>query len=138
MASSTYSRDETIAAITGYYQQFVKMPYLEPSALRLAPEGGWTSINVNELKKRGRTDEAINLLRHLPYLENSGASYGPPIDVGCICIQYHKGSCYDKIIDEVLGLPRHVIPIGGMKDREGHFLLLDTHTGQQIRLLYRI
>lgn len=129
--ASTYSQDETVAAITDYYKFFTKLPYVDPSALHLAPSGGWPSINGTELRKRGKTAEAIELLRHLPYLQHESACDNWTIDAGCVCIQYHKGVCYKDITDDTKRLPDHVIPIAQMADRNGHYLLLDTHTGEK-------
>lgn len=90
---TTSSRDEIIAAITDFYKFYIQLPYLDSDALVFAPENdGWPNVNAAELRTRGRSDEAVELLRHLPYLENPSIRGGWTIDDGSDCIQYHKGA----------------------------------------------
>ena len=71
MTSTTYSRDATVAAITDFYKFYIRLPYLDSNALVLAPEdGGWPNIDATELRNRGKSDEVIELLRHLSYIEH--------------------------------------------------------------------
>lgn len=128
-ASSTYSRDEIITVVTDFYNFYIRLPYVDTSALVKAPEGGWPNINATELRNRGKTIEAIELLRHLPYLEHTSLRDGWTIDAGSKGIQYHKGACYNDSPESIKSLPRHVIPIADMTDRDGSYLLLDTETG---------
>ncbi|KAI1383414.1 uncharacterized protein F4822DRAFT_440513 [Hypoxylon trugodes] len=65
---SAYPRNEMIAAVHEFYAAIIKPPYIDPNALILPPAGGWLGVNEDELRKRGKTDEVIDLLRHLPYL----------------------------------------------------------------------
>lgn len=127
---SAYSRDETIAAITDFYAFYIKLPYVDHTALVFPPAGGWPKINATELHKRGKSNEAIELLCHLPYLEHSSIRGGWTIDSGSACIQYHNGVCYNDQPDAVKAFPGHVIPIADMVDRNGSYLLLDTETGK--------
>lgn len=128
---STYSRDETVAVITDYYNKLTRLPYVEPDAVRSAPEGGWTSINIEELRKRGKNDEVIELLRHLPYLETSNMGDRWSIIDGSECMQYHKGDYDDRWeMEPIAALPGHIIQISTMTDRNCSCLLMDTHTGK--------
>ncbi|CAD0095162.1 unnamed protein product [Aureobasidium mustum] len=131
MASASYSRNKTVAAITDFYKFCIRLPYLDPNALVLAPEdGGWPDISVTELRNRGRSDEVIELLRHLPYFEHPSLRGGWTIDSGSNCTQYHKGVCYNDSPDLIKSLPGHVVPIADPTDRNGCYLLLDTQTGK--------
>lgn len=125
-SSSNYSRDSTIAAITSFYRTFVKQPFVEPSALRLSPSTGWPGINTNELQKRGKSDEVIELLRHLPYLDGDEPWM---ISDETVCIPYHRGVCYKDDIDAIRNLPGHVVPVAEVEGRDGSHLLLDTKAG---------
>jgi hypothetical protein len=128
--SSTSSRDEIIATITDFYKFYIRLPYLDSNALVFAPENdGWPDVNATELRTRGRSEEAIELLRHLPYLENPSIRGGWTIDDGSDCIQYHKGACYNNNPELIKSLPAHIIPIADPTDRDGRYLLLDTQTG---------
>ncbi|KAG9567447.1 hypothetical protein KCU71_g3796, partial [Aureobasidium melanogenum] len=134
MTSTTYSRDETVAAITEFYKFYIRLPYIDPNALVLAPEdGGWPNIDATELRNRGKSDEVIELLRHLPYIEHPSFRGGWTIDSGSDCIQYHKGACYNDSPDLIKSLPGHVIPIADPTDRDGYYLLLDTQSGKITR-----
>ncbi|GAB7348911.1 hypothetical protein MBLNU459_g7601t1 [Dothideomycetes sp. NU459] len=128
-ANREYSPEVTVAAITNFYRTFIKLPYVEPGALRFPPDGGWTEVDADELKRRGKTDAVIDLLRHLPYLENKVQYDRWTIHDGCVGIDYHKGLCYEDNVDPIRNLPAHVIPVAEMLDRNGNHLLLDTHTG---------
>ncbi|KAG9529039.1 hypothetical protein KCU93_g3853, partial [Aureobasidium melanogenum] len=134
MTSTTYSRDATVAAITDFYKFYIRLPYLDSNALVLAPEdGGWPNIDATELRNRGKSDEVIELLRHLSYIEHHDFRGGWTIDSGSDCIQYHKGACYNNNPDLIKSLPGHVIPIADPTDRNGCYLLLDTQTGKITR-----
>jgi hypothetical protein len=66
----SYSRDETIAAITDYYQFLTKM-YLKESRVIYPPPDGWPNIvncDPKVLETLGKSDEVIGLLAHLPYI----------------------------------------------------------------------
>ncbi|KAG9657150.1 hypothetical protein KCU95_g2928, partial [Aureobasidium melanogenum] len=134
MSSTTYSRDETVAAITDFYKFYIRLPYIDRNALVLAPEdGGWPDIDATELRNCGKSDEVIELLRHLPYIEHPSFRGGWTIDLGSDCIQYHKGACYNNSPDLIKSLPGHVIPIADPTDRDGCYLLLDTQSGKITR-----
>ncbi|KAB5562952.1 hypothetical protein GE09DRAFT_765441 [Coniochaeta sp. 2T2.1] len=65
----TYSRQETVAAVTDFYQFLTKM-YMKESQVVYPPEGGWPSI-VNCYRDRlGKSDEAVGLLTHPPYIKD--------------------------------------------------------------------
>lgn len=128
-STSIYSRKGTIAAITDFYTFYIRLPYVNPTALVFPPASGWPNINATELQNRGKSNEVIELLRRLPYLEHPSIRGGWTIDSESECIPYHKGVCYNDTPDAVKNLPGHVIPIANMVDRNGSFLLLDTETG---------
>jgi hypothetical protein len=61
-----FSREETIAAIKDFYDFVTKM-YVDEGAFESPPEGGWPGITRESMKNFGKTDEIVELLRHLPY-----------------------------------------------------------------------
>ncbi|KFY12732.1 hypothetical protein V492_03697 [Pseudogymnoascus sp. VKM F-4246] len=63
----TYSRDECVAAVRGYYD-FLSQMYHEGSDVLSPPNGGWPAITQDNLRGLGKTDEVISLLRSLPYI----------------------------------------------------------------------
>jgi len=70
----TYSRADTIAAISDFYQFLVGM-YMKDSQVIYPPEEGWPSIinaDPDLLKSLGKSDEVLSLLAHLPYIRSPG------------------------------------------------------------------
>lgn len=67
------TRQETIDALTTFYRQVLRQPYLDDHVLKIPSLSGWEMINVDELRRQGKTETVIDLLKHLPYLEGSGA-----------------------------------------------------------------
>jgi hypothetical protein len=63
----SYSRDACIAAVRGYYPFLTKL-YLDDLQIVEPPAGGWPSISSDELQELDKTDEVIDLIRHLPYI----------------------------------------------------------------------
>lgn len=63
----SYSRDATIAAFRDYYQFLTKL-YLPESAIDEPPPEGWPTTTTESKRDLGKTDEVIELLRHLPYI----------------------------------------------------------------------
>lgn len=64
-----YSQDQVIAAVTDYYD-FLTRLHVKPEDIRRPPQGGWPEISQERFSKLGKTDKAINLLKHLPYVQN--------------------------------------------------------------------
>jgi hypothetical protein len=63
-----YSQAETITAVRDYYHFLVKM-YMDEANIVEPPDGGWPNITTESMKRINKTDEVIQLLRHLPYIE---------------------------------------------------------------------
>lgn len=64
---SLYSQDVCVAAITSLYES---LPHIAPSDIRYPPSSGWPEITQESLQAIGlrKTDQVVELLRHLPYL----------------------------------------------------------------------
>lgn len=73
----TYSREECIAEIRDYYYFLTKM-YLEESDVEEPPESGWPNITTEAMHGLGKTDEVVQLLRHLPYIRSGERAQGGP------------------------------------------------------------
>ncbi|EGD87508.1 hypothetical protein H112_06054 [Trichophyton rubrum D6] len=135
----TYSREECIAAVRGYYQ-FLTAMYLKESDILEPPEGGWPSVTPSAIQQLGKTNEVAALLRHLPYIRNLGN--GKPLTFPCSQFENWEESCMSiyqgrlelegiKECSEGHGpndVPPHVIGLtsGG---RINYPLLLDTELG---------
>ncbi|KAI1136857.1 hypothetical protein F5Y05DRAFT_88927 [Hypoxylon sp. FL0543] len=126
---SSYSLNEVVAAVREFYTAIIKLPYIDLDALVLPPPEGWPGVRDDELRKRGKTDEVITLLRHLPYLRNPGARAKWMLSPDTCEIAYCDGEMYDEIMDELQPTPSHCIWLTAHDSRDGVDLLLDTHTG---------
>jgi hypothetical protein len=71
-----YSRDECVATIRDYYEFLAKM-FMDSSFIIEPPQDGWPNITRESTKDLGKTEEVIELLRHLPYIESKPYSNHP-------------------------------------------------------------
>lgn len=121
-----------IDAISDYYRFLTRLPHINPDNLAFPPKPhGWQTINETELKARGRPDEAIEFLRHLPYLRNSEL---PPrsqnnITNDSLSIAYCDGEVEHSWLHAQQPTPGHVIWLANADTKEGHYLLLDIIAG---------
>lgn len=126
---SAFSRAAIITAIKEFYSILITLPYIPPSALVFPPEEGWDGVNSSELKARGKTDEVVELLRHLPYLKSTEARKRWMIGPDTVEIAYCDGELYDSVLDGIQPVPGHCIWLSDLESRDGTALLLDTHAG---------
>lgn len=101
-----YSRDETVAAVLAFYQQLIKHPYLDDSALITPPTSGWTTINEDSLRAIGKNDTVIDLSRHLPYLHDDR---GFPMQVQYETLAWDYTTDPTHWIDELHPIPSHCV-----------------------------
>lgn len=121
-----YSRDETVKAILTFYQQLIKHPYLDESALKIPPANGWDTIDTEALRALGKTGAVIDLLRHLPYLD--GRSDGYLIAYETFPVDFTISST--AMTEEVYPIPGHCVYLTEGLGREGYRLILDTEKGK--------
>ena len=129
LTETFYSRGEIIAAIQEFYELLIKLPYIAPNALVLPPKEGWSGVNAEELRRRGKTEEVIELLRHLPYLRAPMPGKRWMVGPDTIEITYCDGEVYDELTDSMQPVPGHCIWLTDVESRDGTGLLLDTQTG---------
>lgn len=70
----SYSREETVASFTSFYELLQKM-YLPDGQVIHPPPGGWPSIVNAEptlVEAFGKSQEVVALLAHLPYIQSQG------------------------------------------------------------------
>lgn len=101
------------------------------------PEQGWESINRNHWRDFGKTDEVLELLRHLPYIQAEvigrkayGAPdcefadwQGKPVDVG----GQNSNWGTEPYLDDT-AIPPHIVGLT-MEWENGATFLLDTQFG---------
>ncbi len=132
-----YSRDATVAAVRSFYQFLTTLPALSPSAIKEPPPSGWPDINTTSHRQLKKQDDVIDLLRHLPYIDEH-ADGCTQVAYGTSAIQYNGASvkwCFacDKIEGNIVPagcgqLPEYVAVLTE-GSRYGSWLLLDTQEG---------
>jgi hypothetical protein len=137
----SYSRDECIAIVRDYYQ-FLTSLYLDEEYIIEPPEGGWPTITTDSLRGLGKTDEVIELLRHLPYIavpsDETFRAHGAPKAVFAdwqedarITLDGYPAEDL-RSVSEGIRRTEHVPPsVVGLTagGRENRMLLLDTEHG---------
>lgn len=112
--------------------------YIPVADVAHPPPGGWPHITKDNFAFLGKTDRAIDLIRHIPYIRKRGRSGVHLISDLCYIIDYSGDrakaemgkfrsiSSFDPI-EEQTTLPPHVITLANQwNGREGTYLLLDT------------
>lgn len=66
-----YDRGVVINCIKRHYELLVKAAYFDPAEVRYPPDEGWSDeqLAVDVLRAFGRSEEVVDLLRHLPYIK---------------------------------------------------------------------
>jgi hypothetical protein len=66
-----YDRDVVVNCIKRHYELLVKAAYFDPAEVRYPPAEGWSDeqLAVDVLRVFGRSEDVIDLLRHLPYIK---------------------------------------------------------------------
>ncbi|QKX58622.1 uncharacterized protein TRUGW13939_05747 [Talaromyces rugulosus] len=130
-AGSSCTRSKAIDAILDFYRFLTDIPYIPPEKLMIPSGTGWDGVNAEELQRRGKTDEVIDLLRHLPYLDQELYSHHWTLSYNTLHINYANGELYDDFLEKdqaVLPLPGHIIWLSKGFERAGYYLLLNTQT----------
>ncbi|KAH7092264.1 hypothetical protein FB567DRAFT_516871 [Paraphoma chrysanthemicola] len=71
-----YSRDECVAAIRDYYD-FLAKSFMDPLFIVEPPQNGWPDISTDATNHLGKTEQVMDLLRHLPYIAKRPKSNRP-------------------------------------------------------------
>jgi hypothetical protein len=131
-AVSHYDRDEIIADLLSFYRF---LPHVSTSTIHTAPPGGWPEITEASLAVHNihKSPEAIDLLRHLPYI--SGQE--PWIMVTTLVCDYRCVSLSPDAREKPGWLyhaaekqwPTWTVQLTDGTDREGPRYILDTTDG---------
>lgn len=127
---ATTDRHEIVKIISDFYNFLTTFPYLPASSIKAPPRDGWPEDVRETFRKMGKTDQVVDLLSHLPYVDSSAWEVFPdtePID--------YTSSRSLKRIDRNVSLdpphceiPDHVVSLTCGRNY-GIWLLLDTTTG---------
>ncbi|KAJ0122123.1 hypothetical protein J7T55_002635 [Diaporthe amygdali] len=131
-------RDTLVAPFYEYYD-FLASLHIPASAIKRPPAGGWPNITPDACAEFGKTDFAVDVLRHLPYIEDDSRSNLHNIDYKCNVLDYSTATAEDFTGDNLkMGeithgfdepVSKHKVVIAEGYESGGIDLLLDTMTG---------
>ena len=133
-----YSRESAVKAVRSYYTFLAaKLGAFRPWCIIEPPVGGWPNITTASLTPLEKTDEVVELLRHLPYIKgDSRGDWHEMIAPETYAFQYggpgttpSTGTARDMWPPGAGEIPAHVAVLT-MGARHGSWLLLDTVEGQ--------
>jgi hypothetical protein len=129
----SYDRDEVIASVTDFYNFLITHLHFEPSDLKTPPPTGWLKIIQARFDFLGKSDKAIDLLQHLPYLPPYGL-FQKEIYTHTVCVDYNQESVDQHLEDPELWVtgnfePDHehdkdVCPFESFKERHEGVVVL--------------
>lgn len=87
-----YDRDQVVKAVTDYYE-FLTRLHVEDDDIKWPPPEGWPSITKDRFGPLDKTDKVIELLRHLPYVQNEHDFTPTQVWPLCGCADYTGWEC---------------------------------------------
>ncbi|KAF3770636.1 hypothetical protein M406DRAFT_224494, partial [Cryphonectria parasitica EP155] len=84
--------EHLVAPFRDYYT-FLTTLYLPEAALKHPPKGGWPNITRETCSGFGKTDMVIDVLRHLPYIEEHRNLHS--VDFNCDVLDYSTATGED-------------------------------------------
>lgn len=150
-----YNREATIAAVTAFYQSLSTLPHFDLSDILYPPPTGWPNITKDSFSAYDKSEEVIELLRHLPYLNPYSFTVGSGpkgeyhgqcdylLAPDTLCINYsdekHHHLADGRIYNGEgsgplrIEIPPWVVPLTRSVDNYGIWLLFDTTDGTATR-----
>jgi hypothetical protein len=138
-----FDQVEFITLLTDYYE-FCNRVFWDDSVVAEAPTNGWPSITQSTMANLHKNDAAIELLRHLPFVdfEPPDLAQGKHVIMQNTRIQdYRSKEIQDRIrdgdlvyyVEPVLGEGQSISPscicFANSNGRNGYFLVIDTADG---------
>jgi hypothetical protein len=138
-----FDQAEFVTLLTDYYE-FCNRVFWDDSVVAEAPNNGWPSITQSTMANLHKTNAAIELLRHLPFVdfEPPDAAYGKHVIMKNTRIQdYRSKEIQNRIRDGDLeiyvepvlcegeSLSPSCICVANSNGRNGYFLVVDTADG---------
>jgi hypothetical protein len=67
-----FNKDIVVNCVQQHYELLVRAAYLDPNDIETPPPEGWSDeqLMVDILRALGRSEEVVELLRHLPYIKS--------------------------------------------------------------------
>jgi hypothetical protein len=137
-----FDQAEFVTLLTDYYE-FCNRVFWDDSVVAKAPNGGWPSITQFTMANLHKNDAAIELLRHMPFVDSEpNVAYRKHVVMLNTRIQdYRSNTIQDHIrngdpeyyVEPVLGEGESLSPscicFGNSNGRNGYFLVIDTADG---------
>jgi len=120
-------RGTVVSTLKSYYK-FLTTMYLPEEEVLYPPETGWPNINQERFAHLGKTDDVIEILRHIPYVrrERHWRDVSHIYD-GTIAVDFRADKVYfDSPIPQVALLPAHAIMLATPPESDGQYIFLDT------------
>lgn len=112
-----------------HYTFLTTLPHIDADTLRVPPESGWQNVDVETLRQQGKTEDVIELMKHLPYLAHKNGDIRTYLTPFTYSLYIDSGETIESYIHDILPTPDHVLWISKSPHRDGRYLLLDTHVG---------
>lgn len=125
--------EKTQKALLEYYTFLTTLPHINPDALQIPPPAGWPDVCAKTLRAQGRTEDAIEFLRHLPCLVHGQGERHPELSFDTHSLYFCSGETVPSYVLDIIKTPGHVIWMANAPDRNGTYLLLDTLCGESTR-----
>jgi hypothetical protein len=104
-----YDRDEVVASVTDFYNFLATHLHFEPSDLKTPSPTGWPKITQARFDFLGKSDKAIDILKHLPYLPPYGL-FQKEIYTHTVCVDYNQESVDRRLKNPKLCITRNFEP----------------------------
>lgn len=93
-------RDNLVAPFYEYYH-FLGTLHLPEAAIKHPPRGGWPNITRETCSGFGKTDFAVDVLRHLPFIAEDGGRNYHNVDYKSNVVDYSTATCETFAEEEI-------------------------------------
>lgn len=127
--------NDIVGSVSNFYAFLVNHPFLQASAIKTPPPEGWPEEHREIFRKLGKSDEVVDLLCHLPYIDDDNwewfhdtkpINYVSPLNLRRIDGNYESKRYLFEPQGQVL--PAHVFSLTNGR-LYGVWLLLDIQAG---------
>jgi hypothetical protein len=145
-----YSKHIIVDCIKRHYDLLVRAAYLNPNDIETPPLEGWSDeqLVVDILRTLGRSEQVIELLRHLPYIKSPRTLDRYEVYEETVAISYLRRherfgkvtaeSCRGKTVDDFCLMPADAdwppSFISLTEGREATWWVIDTNEGVKMQM----
>lgn len=136
-------RDEIVKTISTFYTFLVTNTLLPTTAIKTPPSKGWPEEYRQAFRKMGKSEEVVDLLSHLPYIDDPNWEWlneTKPINyISSLNLRRLNGDYESKrylFEPSEFKFPSHVVSLTTGR-LYGSWLLLDLHAGKFLKIIFR-